>query len=298
MRLRSAIATARLAARLADDVLVELGDDLPRRQRVGRASASFREDRSAQLQLFDRDRARSCRCRSRRRSPSPSRRSRARRDRCCAPAPWPRPARTARPIRSPRSHRRARSDRRCRTAETSCVLSSTISIASSRRRMRSVRQSLASSTAERSRLPRYCSSFDFEPREQRERVGRRAGEPGEDAVVVEPPDLLRALLDDGLAEGHLAVAGQHRAVAVPDRQDRRAVKHRFSDCIGRGSGCQENGTRGLARGQAVALSTCKSSDLGRYLNSSGDWQVGCCFADERFSAMKTTLPRWPARRWP
>ena len=35
MRLRSAIATARLAARLADDVLVELGDDLPRRQRAG-----------------------------------------------------------------------------------------------------------------------------------------------------------------------------------------------------------------------------------------------------------------------
>ena len=35
----------------------------------------------------------------------------------------------------------------------------TISIASSRRSMRSVRQSFASSTADRSRLPRYCSSF-------------------------------------------------------------------------------------------------------------------------------------------
>ena len=34
MRLRSAIATARLAACLPDDVLVELGDDLARRQRV------------------------------------------------------------------------------------------------------------------------------------------------------------------------------------------------------------------------------------------------------------------------
>ena len=40
------------------------------------------------------------------------------------------------------------------------VLSRTMSIASRRRRMRSLRQSLASSTAERSRLPRYCSSFD------------------------------------------------------------------------------------------------------------------------------------------
>ena len=38
--------------------------------------------------------------------------------------------------------------------------SRTISIASSRRRMRSERQSFASSTADRSRLPRYCSSFD------------------------------------------------------------------------------------------------------------------------------------------
>ena len=38
--------------------------------------------------------------------------------------------------------------------------SATISIASRRRSSRSVRQSRASSTAERSRLPRYCSSFD------------------------------------------------------------------------------------------------------------------------------------------
>ena len=37
--------------------------------------------------------------------------------------------------------------------------SATTSIASSRRSARSVRQSLASSTAERSRLPRYWSSF-------------------------------------------------------------------------------------------------------------------------------------------
>src|SRR6185436_166530 len=38
-------------------------------------------------------------------------------------------------------------------------VSATMSIASSRRRMRSLRQSLASSTADRSRLPRYCSSL-------------------------------------------------------------------------------------------------------------------------------------------
>ena len=66
----------------------------------------------------------------------------------------------------------------------------------------------------------------LEAREQRERVGGRAGEAGENPVVVEPPDLPRALLDDGLAEGHLAVAGQHGAVAVADGKNCRAVKHR------------------------------------------------------------------------
>ena len=203
--------------------------------------------------------SRSCRCRSRRQSPSPSRRSRARRDRCCPPALWRPRARTGRPIRSPRSRRRARSGRRCRTAGTSTVLSSTISIASRRRRMRSVRQSFASSTAERSRLPRYCSSFDSKRENSANESAAEPAKPGEDAVVVEAADLLRALLDDGLAEGHLTVAGQDGAVAMANREDRCAVKHRFSDCIGRGSGCQENGTSGPSRGQRPALSTCKSA---------------------------------------
>ena len=55
----------------------------------------------------------------------------------------------------------------------------------------------------------------FEPGEQREGIGGRAGKPGEDPVVVQTADLAGALLDDGLAERHLAVAGQHGPVAVP-----------------------------------------------------------------------------------
>ena len=91
--------------------------------------------------------------------------------------------------------------------------------------MRSVRQSLASSTADRSRLPRYCSSFGLESREQRERVGGRAGKAGQDPVVIEPPDLPGVLLDDRVAEGDLAVAGHHGLPVVPDREDGSGVKH-------------------------------------------------------------------------
>ena len=57
----------------------------------------------------------------------------------------------------------------------------------------------------------------------------RAGpiETGEDLIVVEAPNLLRRLLDDGLAKGHLTVAGEHGVVAMADGEDGCAVKHRF-----------------------------------------------------------------------
>ena len=42
-------------------------------------------------------------------------------------------------------------------------------------------------------------------------------------LVVEPADLARALLDDGAAEGHLAVAGEHRPILVPHGKDRCRV---------------------------------------------------------------------------
>jgi hypothetical protein len=64
----------------------------------------------------------------------------------------------------------------------------------------------------------------LEPREEGEGIGRRAGEAGQDAVVVETPDLARPPLDDRLPEGDLAVARQDRAVAVPDGENRGAWK--------------------------------------------------------------------------
>ena len=67
--------------------------------------------------------------------------------------------------------------------------------------------------------------FGLEPREQRERIGRGAGKSGQNVIVVEPANLAGALFDDGLAEGHLAVAGQDGVVAVTNRKNRGAVKH-------------------------------------------------------------------------
>ena len=65
----------------------------------------------------------------------------------------------------------------------------------------------------------------LEAGEQGERVGRRAGKPGQDPVVVEPPDLARVLLDDRIAERDLTVAGHDRLVAMTDGQDRGGVEH-------------------------------------------------------------------------
>jgi len=68
-------------------------------------------------------------------------------------------------------------------------------------------------------LPRYCS------RKQRERVGRRSGEARQDLVVVQPPDLLGALLHDRIAEGYLTVTCEHGTIAVPQREYRGGVDH-------------------------------------------------------------------------
>src|SRR5204862_7218384 len=129
--------------------------------------------------------------------------------------------------------------------------------------------------------------------EQRERVSRRTGEPREDAVIVVTTDFLGALLAHGLAELHLAVAGHHRVIAVPDGQDRRAANHGFLTVSAGESECQENGTRGLTGGQAGMVSTCKTNDLGRYLNLGPVevWQPACSFLMQRFSAMTKTLFR-------
>jgi hypothetical protein len=56
--------------------------------------------------------------------------------------------------------------------------------------------------------------FRFETAEQGEGVGSGAGEPGEDLVVIEPADLLRRVLDDGLTERDLSVAGKYYAAVA------------------------------------------------------------------------------------
>src|SRR5207247_470074 len=58
-------------------------------------------------------------------------------------------------------------------------------------------------------VPAELFELRLEAREQRERVGRGAGKARENPVVVEAPDLLGALFDDGLPEGDLAVTGEH-----------------------------------------------------------------------------------------
>ncbi len=59
----------------------------------------------------------------------------------------------------------------------------------------------------------------LEAREQRERIGGRSGEPGEDLVVVEPPDLPGALLDDRVAQRDLPVPGQYRLAGCVERPE-------------------------------------------------------------------------------
>ena len=108
MRLRSAMATARLAAACPTTYLSSSATICRGVSASVEVCVALGQIDGHALQLFDRRCSRWCRCRCRRRSPSPSRRSPARRDRCCRPAPSRRPARTARPIRSPRCRRRAR----------------------------------------------------------------------------------------------------------------------------------------------------------------------------------------------
>ncbi len=67
--------------------------------------------------------------------------------------------------------------------------------------------------------------FRLEPGEERKGIGRGTGKAGQHLVVVQAPDLPRRLLDDRVAEGHLAVAGQDRPAVVSNRENRCAVVH-------------------------------------------------------------------------
>ena len=61
-------------------------------------------------------------------------------------------------------------------------------------------------------IPARLFQLGLEAREQRERIGRRAGKAGEDPIVVEPADFPGGLFHDRVAKGDLAVAGHDRLV--------------------------------------------------------------------------------------
>ena len=63
----------------------------------------------------------------------------------------------------------------------------------------------------------------FEAFEQRERIGRAAGETRDDRAVVQSPDFTRIALHDGIAERNLAVATHGDAAVATDAEDRGAV---------------------------------------------------------------------------
>ncbi len=99
-------------------------------------------------------------------------------------------------------------------------LSATISSASSWRRTLSVRQSRASSIAERSRLPRYSSSFASNFVNSANASAEVPGEAGDDGSAVQPPDLRGAGLHDRRAHRDLAVAGDRDFSVAAHAQDR------------------------------------------------------------------------------
>ena len=63
----------------------------------------------------------------------------------------------------------------------------------------------------------------FEALEQREGVGRGAGEARDDLAVADPADLLGVALDDGLAHRDLAVAGHDDLAVLADRENGRGM---------------------------------------------------------------------------
>lgn len=88
---------------------------------------------------------------------------------------------------------------------------------------------------------------------QRERVGRGAGETGQDLVVIEAADLAGRALDDDVAQGDLAIAAERDTVAAADTHDGGGVKlfHAFLPL------------KGLAGGEANEIKACGPMKKGR-----------------------------------
>ena len=85
----------------------------------------------------------------------------------------------------------------------------------------------------------------LEAGKERERIGRRAGKPGQDAIVVKPAGLPGVLLDDRVAKRDLTVAGHHRLVTMTDGQDRGGVEHRLVPSLSEAQGSGLKAQAGL-----------------------------------------------------
>ena len=85
--------------------------------------------------------------------------------------------------------------------------------------MRSVRQSLASSTALAQQMPGVLVELGLEALEQGEGVGGAAGESGQDLFLIQPAHLACGGLDDDVAEGDLAVAAEGDFIAAADGEN-------------------------------------------------------------------------------
>ncbi len=131
------------------------------------------------------------------------------------------------------------------------VRSATASIASSRRRTRSERQSFASSTAARVRWPWCFSSFASKRSNSVNASAVAPANPASTLVVVEAAHLARRRLDDDLSERDLAVAAQRdRAVAADGRG---SWSRETSPCAGTRGRDRWNGPAQLASGSVRLL---------------------------------------------
>ena len=97
--------------------------------------------------------------------------------------------------------------------------------------------------------------FGFKTGEQTERVGSRAGEPGEDGVLVQAAELVGAGLEHLATDGDLAVAGNHNLAVAAHNQNCGAMDcriHKSADysSVTKGAlGLAESGGRRAADGR-------------------------------------------------
>ena len=75
-------------------------------------------------------------------------------------------------------------------------------------------------------LPGILLELGFQPLEQREGVGGGAGKAADHVAFAQAAHLLGIGLDDGLADGDLAVAADHHRAALADGEDGGAVPAR------------------------------------------------------------------------